>query len=162
MKNFIGYQRIVALACFFLVAVCVIMLWPRYGQPRLPSESLTIVNSNGLRKIFTVELPSTPKEQEAGLMFRRSLAPDAGMLFVFAKPQIVDFWMKNTVLPLDMIFIRRDGIADSIAENAAPYSLANIFSVGPVTAASEVPAGTASRLHLQPTVRVIASQFTAN
>jgi uncharacterized protein len=112
--------------------------------------------------VFTVELAITPKEQEAGLMFRRSLAPNAGMLFVFAKPQIVDFWMKHTVLPLDMIFIGKNGIVDAIGGNAAPYSLANIFSAGPVIATLEVPAGTASRLDLRPTVRVIASQFTAH
>jgi len=137
-------------------------MWPEHGQPKLPTETLTIVNTKGKRSLFTVELAITPKEQMAGLMYRRFLAPDAGMLFVFAKPKIVDFWMKNTVLPLDMVFIRKDGVVDSIARNAVPYSLTNIFSADPVIATLEVPAGTAARLDLQPADRIVASQFSAD
>jgi uncharacterized membrane protein (UPF0127 family) len=133
-----------------------------HGQKILPKESLEIINAKGGRSLFTVELAVTPEEQEMGLMYRLSLARNAGMLFVFAKPQVVDFWMKNTVLPLDMIFIRKDGVVDSIARNAMPYSLTNIFSAGPVIATLEVPAGTAARFDLQPADRVIASQFRAN
>lgn len=127
-----------------------------------PSEPLAIINAKEERCLFIVELAVTPEEQETGLMFRRTLAPDAGMLFVFATPQIVDFWMKNTILPLDMIFIRKDGTVDAIARNAVPYSLTNIFSTGPVIATLEVPAGTAGRLNLQPADKVIARQFPVN
>jgi hypothetical protein len=127
-----------------------------------PSEPLAIINAKEERCLFIVELAVTPEEQEKGLMFRRTLAPDAGMLFVFATPQIVDFWMKNTILPLDMIFIRKDGTVDAIARNAVPYSLTNIFSTGPVIATLEVPAGTAGRLNLQPADKVIARQFPVN
>jgi uncharacterized membrane protein (UPF0127 family) len=108
-----------------------------------------------------VELATTPAEQEKGLMFRRSLAPDAGMLFIFPRPQVQDFWMKNTVLALDIVFIRKDGIVDSIARNAVPYSLANIFSAGPVIAVLEVDAGTTARLNIRPGDKVIAKQFIA-
>lgn len=127
-----------------------------------PSEPLAIINAKEERCLFIVELAVTPEEQEKGLMFRRTLAPDAGMLFVLATPQIVDFWMKNTILPLDMIFIRKDGTVDAIARNAVPYSLTNIFSTGPVIATLEVPAGTAGRLNLQPADKVIARQFPVN
>ena len=127
-----------------------------------PSEPLAIINAKEERCLFIVELAVSSEEQEKGLMFRRTLAPDAGMLFVFATPQIVDFWMKNTILPLDMIFIRKDGTVDAIARNAVPYSLTNIFSTGPVIATLEVPAGTAGRLNLQPADKVIARQFPVN
>ena len=127
-----------------------------------PSEPLAIINAKEERCLFIVELAVTPEEQEKGLMFRRTLAPDAGMLFVFATPQIVDFWMKNTILPLDMIFIRKNGTVDGIVRNAVSYSLTNIFSTGPVIATLEVPAGTAGRLNLQPADKVIARQFPVN
>ena len=159
MKNIGKYRKIIAFGCLLLVAVWGILTRPQYGQAKLPSETLTIINSKGDRRVFDVELATTPKQQEAGLMFRRSLAPDAGMLFIFAKPQVVDFWMKNTVLPLDMIFIRKNGVVDSIAENAPPYSLANIFSAGVVIATLEIPAGTSARLDLQPDDKVISTQF---
>jgi uncharacterized membrane protein (UPF0127 family) len=147
-----------ALLCFWAVSCAM----RDRGQKMLPRETLTIINAKGAPCVFIVELAVTPEEQEEGLMYRRSLAADAGMLFVFPKPQIADFWMKNTVLPLDMIFIRKTGVVDSIAENAASYSVANIFSAGPVIATLEVPAGSAARLDLQPSDRVLASQFTTN
>jgi uncharacterized membrane protein (UPF0127 family) len=133
-----------------------------HGQKILPSEPLVIINAKGERCLFIVELAVSSEEQEKGLMFRRTLAPDAGMLFVLATPQIVDFWMKNTILPLDIIFIRKDGTVDGIIRNAVPYSLTNIFSTGPVIATLEVPAGTAGRLNLQPADKVIARQFPVN
>jgi len=133
-----------------------------HGQKILPSEPLVIINAKGERCLFIVELAVSSEEQEKGLMFRRTLAPDAGMLFVLATPKIVDFWIKNTILPLDMIFIRKDGTVDGIIRNAVPYSLTNIFSTGPVIATLEVPAGTAGRLNLQPADKVIARQFPVN
>ena len=153
---------------FPLIAFALLCLWAvssamrDRGQKMLPRETLTIINAKGARCVFTVELAVTPEEQEKGLMHRRSLAANAGMLFVSPKPQVADFWMKNTILPLDMIFIRKTGVVDSIAENAAPYSVANIFSTGPVIATLEVPAGSAARLDLQPSDKVLASQFTTN
>ena len=68
---------------------------------------------------------------------------------MFPKAQVVDFWMKDTILPLDMIFIRANGVVDSIARNQPPFSLVNTFSAGPVIAALEIPAGTADRLGLK-------------
>ncbi len=121
---------------FPLIAFALLCLWAvscamrDRGQKMLPTETLTIINAKGEPCVFIVELAVTTEEQEKGLMYRQSLASNDGMLFVFSKPQVADFWMKNTVLPLDMIFIRKTGIVDSIAENAAPYSVANIFSAG--------------------------------
>ena len=89
-------------------------------------------------------------------MFHRSLAKDAGTPFIFPQKQFLDFWMKDAIVPLAMIFIRKDGIVDSIARDEAPFSLANTFSTGPVIAALEVPTGATVRLRLQGGGRVIS------
>lgn len=97
---------------------------------------------------FDVEVARSEEEQQKGLMFRTSLPANGGMLFPFAKPKIATFWMKNTPLPLDMIFIRADGSIDRIAENTIPESLEPVASGGEVAAVLELAGGTAARLGL--------------
>jgi uncharacterized membrane protein (UPF0127 family) len=104
---------------------------------------------------FAVELATKLDQQEQGLMFRRTLAPDAGMLFLYDSDHEIQMWMKNTLIPLDMIFIRADGTISHIAERAVPQSLAIIGSDGPARAVLEVNGGTAARLGLKPGDRVI-------
>ena len=87
-------------------------------------------------------------------MFRRSLAADRGMLFDFAQVEPVSMWMKNTYLPLDMLFIRSDGTISHIAENTEPLSTRVIPSGGPVLAVLELNAGSAKRLGIKPGDRV--------
>jgi uncharacterized membrane protein (UPF0127 family) len=118
-------------------------------QRGLPEKAITVTNGRGAVVRFVVEMAMTPAEREKGLMFRRSLAADSGMLFMFPKAEVVDFWMKDTILPLDMIFIRANGVVDSIARDQPPFSLANTFSTGPVIAALEIPAGSSDRLGLK-------------
>lgn len=95
---------------------------------------------------FNVEIARTAAEQQQGLMFRTSLPTDGGMIFPFAKPRFASFWMKNTLIPLDMIFIRADGSIDRIAENTIPESLEPVASGGEVSAVLELAGGTAARL----------------
>jgi uncharacterized protein len=116
-------------------------------------EPLTIVGGNG-RHAFQVEVARNDAERAQGLMYRRSLAPDRGMLFDFARVQPISMWMQNTYIPLDMIFIRADGTIARIAENAEPLSTRTIPSGEPVLAVLEVPGGTAARLGLRPGDRV--------
>ena len=97
---------------------------------------------------FSVEVAATPSEQERGLMMRTSLAPDRGMIFPFNPPKFASFWMKNTLIPLDLLFVRADGSIDHIAENAAPESLEPIVSGGEVAAVLELAGGTSARLGL--------------
>ncbi len=87
-------------------------------------------------------------------MFRTSLPADGGMLFPFEKPRIASFWMKNTLIPLDMIFVRADGSIDRIAENTIPESLEPVVSGGEVTAVLELTGGTATRLGIDESARV--------
>lgn len=106
---------------------------------------LTITQGTSVHH-FTVEVARTEAEQERGLMFRTELAADRGMVFPFAQPKFAAFWMRNTLIPLDMIFVRTDGSIDRIAENTVPQSEEPVASGGLVAAVLELPGGTAARL----------------
>ena len=116
-------------------------------------QPLEIASKSGVH-VFAVELASTPEEQAKGLMYRRQLPEGQGMLFDFHREQPTSFWMKNTYIPLDMIFIRGDGRILRIAENTVPLSEALVPSGGPVRAVLEVNAGTAKKLGIAPGDRV--------
>ncbi len=104
---------------------------------------------------FTVEIAKNAEEQARGLMFRTELADDAGMLFPFDPPRPASFWMKNTPIPLDIIFIRADGSIESIAANTEPYSLELIRSGETVAAVLEIAGGRAAALNIGPGDRLI-------
>ena len=114
---------------------------------------LTIVAAGQTHK-FNVEVARTDEEQKRGLMFRTSLPEGGGMIFPFEKPRIGSFWMENTLIPLDMIFIRADGSIDRIAENTIPESLEPVVSGGEVSAVLELAGGTAARLGIDETAKV--------
>ena len=121
-------------------------------------STLEIITASGVHA-FSVELATTEAERERGLMFRKELPEGHGMLFDFHQEQPVSFWMHNTYIPLDMIFIRGDGRILRIAENAQPMSDRLIPSGGPVRAVLEVIGGTAGRLGIAPGDRVISPIF---
>ncbi len=112
------------------------------------TSRLAIEGERG-RHTFTVEVAATDETRQVGLMFRKSLAADAGMLFDYQTPQPVAMWMKNTLIPLDMLFIGADHRIVRIAERTVPHSLATIDSGGPVRAVLELNAGTAARLGIK-------------
>lgn len=122
-------------------------LSPAFAQKKLnyKKSEATIVKKAGGRATFTVEIARTPAQRSQGLMFRDSLAPDAGMLFDYFTPQPVTMWMKNTLIPLDMIFIDPGGKISHIHERARPYSLKPISSNGPVQAVLELNGGTVKK-----------------
>lgn len=107
-------------------------------------EPLTIA-TDGDATMFTVEIADTDATRERGLMFRQRLPEDRGMLFDFGQPQPVSMWMKNTYIPLDMLFIRADGSIAYIAENTKPKSLDTIGITEPVKAVLELAGGTAKK-----------------
>jgi uncharacterized membrane protein (UPF0127 family) len=98
---------------------------------------------------FDIELALTPPQMAQGLMYRRALAADAGMLFDYGNPQPIAMWMKNTFIPLDMIFVGKDGKIVDYHERAVPMSLDTIESKVPAKAVIEVNAGTVARLGIQ-------------
>jgi uncharacterized membrane protein (UPF0127 family) len=122
-------------------------------------QTLEIASKSGVHA-FAVELALTPEEQSRGLMYRRSLPEGQGMLFDFKRDQETSFWMKNTYVPLDMIFIRSDGRIQRIAENTEPLSERLVPSNGPVRAVLEVVAGTARKLGIAPGDRVAHPIFS--
>ncbi len=119
------------------------------AQPELPREKLVIVTRDGNRHDFLVEMALQPEQQTVGLMFRPTVPPDGGMLFDWGTPRDSTMWMRNTVAPLDMLFINADGMIRRIAEDTVPGSLAVIESRGPVRATLELAAGTAKRLGIR-------------
>jgi uncharacterized protein len=108
------------------------------------AEPLTIHTAKG-DATFEVEIAHTAEAQRDGLMFRKHLAPNAGMLFAYTPPHIVSMWMKNTLIPLDMLFIAEDGIIVHIAENAIPRDETVISSRYNVSYVLEVNGGTVKR-----------------
>jgi uncharacterized protein len=121
-------------------------------------QTLEIASKTGVHS-FAVEMAVTEAEREKGLMFRKELPPGQGMLFDFQRDQEVGFWMQNTYIPLDMIFIRGDGRILRIAENTQPLSTRVIPSNGPVRAVLEVIGGTAEKLGIAPGDRVAFPMF---
>jgi len=121
-------------------------------------QNLEIVSQSGVH-VFSVELANTDQERERGLMFRKELADGHGMLFDFETERSVAMWMKNTLIPLDMIFIRADGRIANIAESTEPMSTRIIPSRGVVRAVLEVAGGTAKRLGIEVGDRVAHPMF---
>lgn len=119
------------------------------GEKLDPSEAgldqiRLCIDSAGQTLPFSVEVARTSAQQARGLMFRTSLADDRGMLFPFPDNRMASFWMKNTVIPLDIIFIRADGRIENIAANTTPYSTDPVESTAPVAAVLELRGGLAA------------------
>jgi uncharacterized protein len=122
---------------------------------------LEIVTKSGVQ-VFSVEMAKTEEEKTTGLMYRKELADGKGMLFDFSPEQQVSMWMKNTYIPLDMIFIRADGRILRIAENTEPMSTKIIPSGGLAKGVLEVIAGTAKKYGIQPGDRVAHPLFNGH
>ncbi len=112
--------------------------------------------------IVRAEIANTDVARATGLMFRQELAPDAGMLFIYDRPQNFSMWMKNTFIPLDMIFIGADSRVSRIERNTEPFSTRVIEAGSPAIAVLEVNAGTADRLGLKRGDRVEAPSLPAS
>jgi hypothetical protein len=145
------------------MAALVVMLAAVYAAASTPAQAagratIEIVSGTGVHA-FNVELATNDAERERGLMFVKSLPEGQGMLFDFKRDQPVSFWMHNTYIPLDMIFIASNGRIMHIAENAKPLSDDLIPSQYPVRAVLEVIGGTAEKLGIKPGDRVTGSIF---
>ncbi len=123
-------------------------------------EKLEIAGKGGVTRSFEVEIAATPVDMEIGLMFRKSMEPDHGMLFELGRTDVTRFWMKNTLIPLDMLFIAPDGTIKTIHENAEPQSLEGISSEVPVSGVLELNGGRARALGIVAGDKVIHPYFS--
>lgn len=158
-----GHSDVIMFRRLALISLAIAAVgWGAAGaeSDRPPERSeVTVETGEGHRHRFLVEVARTQQQLAVGLMFRRQLAEDAGMLFDFGVERPVSMWMKNTLLPLDMIFIRGDGRIANVAERTVPGSLQPHSSKGPVRGVLEVNGGTVERLGIKAGDRVIHGIF---
>jgi uncharacterized membrane protein (UPF0127 family) len=144
-------------------AVIIVLLGMVAGAKAEPvtfgASRLEVVSEGGKHHAFVIELAVTPEQLSQGLMFRRDLAAGTGMLFDFGSPRQVAMWMKNTLIPLDMLFVDKGGRVVYVEQYAVPGSLEPRGPAEPVLGVLEIPAGTARRLGLKPGDRVIHPMF---
>ena len=150
-QNLRGFLQRVAVAF-------VVMLTASLSATAAEVQPLEIVTKSGVQ-VFSVEMAKTEQERATGLMYRKELAEGRGMLFDFSPEQPVSMWMKNTFIPLDMIFIRSDGRILRIAENTEPHSEKIISSGGLAKGVLEVIGGTARKYGIQAGDRVAHPLF---
>lgn len=122
-------------------------------------DTLKIVTAQGRNHTFHIEVAKSDRERMQGLMYRQSMPADQGMIFDYKTPQHVSMWMKNTYIPLDMLFIRADGVIARIATNTEPLSTRTISSGEPVLAVLELNGGATARLGIHAGDRVEHSLF---
>jgi uncharacterized membrane protein (UPF0127 family) len=149
-------MRAVLRALLALPALALLLFSPAVHAQQL--EPLAIVTA-GARHDFMVEVARDDATRAQGLMYRRSLSPDRGMLFDFKRVEPVSMWMQNTYVSLDMLFVRPDGTIARVAQNTEPLSTRTIPSGEPVLAVLEVVAGTAARLGIRAGDRVEHALF---
>jgi uncharacterized membrane protein (UPF0127 family) len=120
-----------------------------YPAPSLPSAKVVLVDAYGGKHLVDVEVAATPKTRQRGLMWRRELAVGKGMLFLFPEEEQLSFWMRNTLIPLDMIFIGKDKGVVGIVERAEPKTLSSRRVEGQSLYVLEVPAGFCEKIGLK-------------
>jgi uncharacterized membrane protein (UPF0127 family) len=154
----VDLRRARARLWMFVAAAIVLYAIAGHGARAASVQTLEIVTKSGVQ-VFSVEMATTEQEKETGLMYRKELADGKGMLFDFSPAQEVSMWMKNTYIPLDMIFIRADGRILRIAENTEPLSTKIIPSRGLAKGVLEVIGGTAKKYGIEPGDRVAHPLF---
>ena len=141
-----GYLLILAIALSVAMNFAAI---PTLAQSqKLETEQLTITTSRGDFE-FLVEIADEPEERTIGLMNRDHMENRSGMLFVFDRERVIQMWMKNTLIPLDMVFTSADGTVVTVAENTVPHSLDIVSSLMPVTHVLELNGGMAAFIGLK-------------
>ena len=124
-----------------------------------PRDHMEIARADGTKAAFRIEVATTPDQQERGLMFRKRLSADAGMLFIWSEDQLVSMWMKNTEIPLDMLFIDHTGRIVKIAANAVPHDLTSLTSDVVVHGVLEIGGGESERQNIKVGDRILYPTF---
>ncbi len=132
----------------FLAAMFAVLTVPSSLAETASNGVLEIISGDSVHR-FDIEIADEPQERSRGLMFREFLSPEAGMLFIYPNEQIASFWMKNTLIPLDMLFIANDGTILQISPNAVPHSLQPVQSEVPVRAVFEINGGQAGAMGIK-------------
>ena len=122
-------------------------------------SELSIITSNGSKHKFLVEVARTEEEKKIGLMFRKTLAKNAGMLFLYKREALRLMWMKNTFIPLDILFIDKKGVIKRVVKRTVPHSLATISSRQSVLAVLELRGGITSSLDIKKGDRIYHPAF---
>ena len=145
-----------------LAALFFIIAFPALSQQPMTfdKEPLIIQTASGKQLNFTVEIADTNEQRQRGLMYRKEMAEDAGMIFDFGVSRRVQMWMENTILPLDMLFVDSTGTIRNIKQNAVPYSQDIIDSITDVKYVIELNAGITAKLGIKPGDRVISATTT--
>ena len=154
-------KKLLALFALLGLTVCAACAASRSESPLFPNLQLTdlqVITASG-RHQFKVWIADDEESRARGLMFVKSLPANHGMLFLFERPRFASFWMKDTVLALDIVFIDREGVVVNVAHDAEPFSLATIESDAPVKGALELVAGTAKKIGLTAGARILHPAF---
>lgn len=158
LRNFRRYSSLGAWLAVITLALLLAVGLPLRGNQNFPRETILIETSKQPIDLL-VEIADSPAERTQGLMYRKSIGEKEGMLFLFDKEQMVSMWMKNTYLPLDMLFIDRIGTIKKIVRSTTPHSLELISSGIPVLAILELPAGTADKFSIEEGDRIYHKAF---
>lgn len=156
-------KKLLALLALIGLGACAASATARNEPPLFPEllrTEIQVITASG-RHEFKVWIADNEESREHGLMYVKSLPANHGMLFLFERPRFASFWMKNTYLSLDLVFIDRDGVVVNVAHDAEPLSLATIESDGPVKGVLELVAGTAAKIGLSTGARVLHPAFGA-
>lgn len=161
-------NRILALVAALLVFLFVVSTWAslRDGMPKDAPEflrtGLSIEKQDGEYVLYSVEVATTPEQERYGLMFRKKLPPRSGMIFLYYPEQQIFMWMKNTYIPLDMLFVRADGTISKIIADAMPMDATPLSSDAPVRAVIEINAGEAAGQGIKVGDKVLFAAFESN
>ncbi len=156
-------------ACILSIAVSAIPVpivsdgnGENFSRPDFDHSTVKVIRVDGMLFSFKAEVATSDKDQTYGLMFVRSMPDDQCMIFPYASPKPVAFWMKNTLIPLDMLFVRPDGVIGQIKAKARPQDETSIYSGGPVSAVIEINGGLAKKYGLSTGDKVESPAITAH
>jgi len=142
-------MKLIRLALLLLITGNASAQMPAESLDQFPKATLAIYTPDMHKHVFKIWVADTERRREQGLMYVKTLSADQGMLFIFDSPQVISMWMKNTLIPLDMVFITTNGLIESIAANTKPMSEKIVRSKGVTATVLELKGGVAAQLGIR-------------